>query len=134
MQGKSIKTPPLVGTILPGVTRMSLLQLAQDMGFTATEDNVSVLEALQADEVFTTGTAVGVCPVGSLTYKGKKTTFCAEDRPGPTCQSLYDALVACQTGAIKDTHKWVVPLDAMPEVVSAALASQSGTEVTADES
>jgi branched-chain amino acid aminotransferase len=55
MQGKSIKTPPLVGTILPGVTRASVLQMANEMGFEATEENVSVSEALQADEVFTTG-------------------------------------------------------------------------------
>ena len=54
-QGKHIKTPALVGTILPGVTRNSILKLAVDMGYTVEETNVAVKEALQADEVFTSG-------------------------------------------------------------------------------
>ena len=57
------------GTILPGVTRKSVIQLLQDEGYKVEETNVTVSEAMEADEVFTTGTAVVVCAVGSLTYK-----------------------------------------------------------------
>lgn len=58
VQGKHIKTPALVGTILPGVTRKSILQLAEDAGYTVEETNVAVTEALEADEVFTSGVAL----------------------------------------------------------------------------
>lgn len=54
-QGNKIRTPPLVGTILPGITRMSVLQLAQDLGYDATEEPVPISDALESDEVFTTG-------------------------------------------------------------------------------
>ena len=57
------------GTILPGVTRKSVIQLLQLKGYTVEETNVPVSEAMEADELFTTGTAVVVCAVGSLTYK-----------------------------------------------------------------
>ena len=59
----------LQGTILPGVTRKSVIQLLQAAGYQVEETNVTVSEAMEADEVFTTGTAVVVCAVGSLTYK-----------------------------------------------------------------
>lgn len=50
-----MKTPPLVGTILPGITRATVLELARRLGYTVEEAPISVTEALQADEVFTTG-------------------------------------------------------------------------------
>ena len=65
----------LQGTILPRVTRKSVLELARDLGFTAEEAPITIEEAMQADEVFTTGTAVVLSPVGSLTYKGNKKVF-----------------------------------------------------------
>ena len=54
---------------------MSVLELAEDLGFTAEEAPITIEEAMQADEVFTTGTAVVLSPVGSLTYKGSKKVF-----------------------------------------------------------
>lgn len=57
------------GTILPGVTRKSVIQLARLRGYNVEEAAVSVEEAMNSDEVFTTGTAVVLCAVGSLTYK-----------------------------------------------------------------
>ena len=59
------------GTILPGVTRASIMDLARLRGYTVEEVEISIHEALEADEVFTTGTAVVVCSVGSLTYKAR---------------------------------------------------------------
>ena len=66
------------------------------------------------------GTAVGVCPVGSLTYQGSKTIFGTEDSPGAVCQALYDELLGVQTAEREDKHGWVVPLSSMPSVVKAA--------------
>lgn len=57
VKGKSIRTPPLSGTILPGVTRKSVIELARSRGYTVEEEMVSVTEAMEADEVFTTGEA-----------------------------------------------------------------------------
>jgi hypothetical protein len=55
LQGPHVATPKLVGTILPGVTRDSVLQLARDAGLTVEEADVPVADALAADEVFTSG-------------------------------------------------------------------------------
>ncbi len=57
------------GTILPGVTRKSVIQLATQLGYEVQETPVSITEAMAADEIFTTGTAVVVSAVGSLTYQ-----------------------------------------------------------------
>ena len=57
------------GSILPGITRDSVLTLARQCGYDVEEGAVHVDEAMTADEVFTTGTAVVLCSVGSLTYQ-----------------------------------------------------------------
>lgn len=54
-QGKKVLTPPLDGTILPGVTRGSVLQIANSLGYEAAEEKISIQDACDADEVFTTG-------------------------------------------------------------------------------
>lgn len=59
VKGKTIKTPPLSGTILPGVTRKSVIELARSRGYTVEEVPTSVHEAMEADEIFTTGERVG---------------------------------------------------------------------------
>lgn len=120
VKGKKIMTPPLDGTILPGVTRGSILEMAESLGFEAAEEKISIQDALAADEVFTTGTAVVVCPVGSLTYNGEKTTFCGGEKPGPVCQSIYDALTAIQTEQAADPQGWCVPLSEMQPIIDAA--------------
>ena len=74
------------GTILPGITRRSILELAASKGYSVEEGPVTLEEALKADEVFTSGTAVVVSPVGSLTHKGKKTQY---GEPGVAGESLY---------------------------------------------
>ena len=70
VSGNTVKTPPLKGTILPGVTRRSVVTLLGDVGYDVSEEPVSIEDAMQADEVFTTGTAVVVSSVGSITYQG----------------------------------------------------------------
>ena len=61
---------------MPGVTRKSVIQLARQLGYEVEEAPVSITEAMAADEIFTTGTAVVVSAVGSLTYKARSPTSC----------------------------------------------------------
>jgi branched-subunit amino acid aminotransferase/4-amino-4-deoxychorismate lyase len=70
VRGKTVATPPLSGTILPGVTRRSVIELLRDRGYEVKEEEIAVKDACEADEVFTTGTAVVVASVGSLTHDG----------------------------------------------------------------
>ena len=64
----------------------------------------------QADEVFTTGTAVVVSSVGSLTYKGEKHVYGDGRTPTPVALELYEALTGIQTGSIEDPFGWVYPV------------------------
>ncbi|PSC67353.1 branched-chain amino acid aminotransferase [Micractinium conductrix] len=110
VKGKTIRTPPLQGTILPGVTRRSIIELARSRGYTVEEVPVSVDEAMQADEIFTTGTAVVVSPVGSLTYQGERRQFGEPGQPGPVALELYDQLTGLQQEKLADPFGWVHPV------------------------
>jgi len=112
VKGKTIATPSLEGTILPGITRKSIIELARDKGYTVEERKVGLDEVLSADECFCTGTAVVVVPVGSVTHRGKKTVFC-DGKIGATGQMLYDELTGIQQGRLQDTKGWIehVPKD-----------------------
>lgn len=115
VRGKKISTPPLQGSILPGVTRASVIELARARGYEVVEEAVSVEEAMAADELFTTGTAVVVCSVGSLTYRGEKRQFSSaknggEDKPGPVALEIYEALTGLQAGSKPDPFGWVHPV------------------------
>lgn len=82
------------GTILPGITRKSILELAASKGYQVEETPVTLEEALQADEVFTCGTAVVLSPVGSLTFKGDKTQYGEAGIPGTSLHAAH-ACLAC---------------------------------------
>jgi branched-chain amino acid aminotransferase len=124
VKGRTIATPPLQGSILPGVTRASVIELARSRGYRVEERAVSVDEAMEADELFTTGTAVVVCSVGSLTYKGVRRAFNeapdkaaggkkklrGDDEPGPVALEIYEALTGLQTEAQPDPFGWVHPV------------------------
>ena len=111
VNGDVIATPKLGGSILPGITRKSIIDLARAKGFTVEERDVSVDEVLAAEECFCTGTAVVVVPVGSVTHRGEKTVF-QEGGIGPVGQSLYDELTGLQSGKVEDTLGW---LEKVPE-------------------
>ena len=65
------------------MTRDSIIAIARSRGYEVIEEPTPVADAMEADEIFTSGTAVVVCSVGSLTYKGKRRTFSAEPgQPG----------------------------------------------------
>jgi len=107
-------TPPLdEGTILPGVTRASVLQLARDWGMKVSERGISIAEIADAQskgklqEVFGTGTAAVISPVGTLAYKNKE--FIINDmKIGPVAQKFYDTITGIQYGEIPDKYGWNV--------------------------
>jgi len=111
VKGKTIATPALQGTILPGITRRSICELAAARGFTIEERAVSIEEVMEADECFCTGTAVVVAPVGSVTYKGKKALF-QDGAVGPVAQAMYDELTGIQQGRLPDERGWNVKVPA----------------------
>jgi branched-chain amino acid aminotransferase len=110
--GDEIITAPLCGTILPGITRDSVLTLLKEWGLNAVERKLSIDDVLAASkagtlkEVFATGTAAVISPIGILSYKGED--FAAgNNQVGPVAQRLYDTLYGTQTGTVADTHGWV---------------------------
>ena len=106
-------TPALGGTILPGVTRDSVLTLLRDWGAKVSERQIAIDEVVTAhkagtlEEVFGTGTAAVISPVGELAYKGHRMVV-GGGKIGPTTQKLYDAIVGIQYGTAPDTHGWTV--------------------------
>lgn len=110
VKGNTIRTPPLQGTILPGVTRRSIVELARSRGYEVKEEPVSVSEAMEADEIFTTGTAVVVSPVGSLTHEGVRRQFGTPGEPTKVALELYDALTGLQQEKTDDPFGWVYPV------------------------
>ncbi|KAK9670012.1 hypothetical protein RND81_13G170400 [Saponaria officinalis] len=109
VKGNVISTPAIKGTILPGITRKSIIDIARSLGFEVAEQPVSVDQLLDADEVFCTGTAVVVSPVGSITYLGERHAY-GEGKVGAVAQQLYSALTRLQMGLEEDKLGWIVPL------------------------
>jgi branched-chain amino acid aminotransferase len=109
VKDKVISTPELAGTILPGITRKSIVQLARSRGYEVLERPVSVDELLSADEVFCTGTAVVLNPVGSITHGTSRVQYDG-GAVGAVSQELYEALTSIQMGISQDKFDWVVDL------------------------
>src|SRR5437016_2907921 len=113
--GNEIITPPLTGTILPGVTRDSALTLLRAWGLKVSERQVSIDEVVEAhgrgklEEVWGTGTAAVISPVGELAYQGKKMLING-GKIGPLTQRLYDAIVAIQYGKAPDPDGWTLTI------------------------
>nr|CAB3502290.1 unnamed protein product [Digitaria exilis] len=105
-----ISTPAIKGTILPGITRKSIIEVAQSKGFKVEERLVSVDELLDVDEVFCTGTAVVVSPVGSITYMGERVEY-GNQGVGVVSQQLYKSLTSLQMGLVEDCMGWTVQLN-----------------------
>ena len=110
-----IITSNLTGTILPGVTRDSVLTLCRDWGLKISERRLSIDEVMAAaksgklEEVFGTGTAAVISPVGSLTYKNE-TVSVNKGEMGPLSKRLYDTITGIQYGKLPDPHGWIVPV------------------------
>ena len=108
----SVATPPLTGTILPGITRDSLLTIARDRGMTVREERYAV-DAWRADaasgrlvEAFACGTAAVVTAIGQVVDAAGRFTI-GDGQAGPVTTALGDALVAIQRGAANDPHRWL---------------------------
>lgn len=114
IDGKII-TPMLTGSILPGVTRRSCIQLFKDWGMPVEERLISVDELFEAaasgklEEAMCVGTAAVICPIGELTYEGKDYVI-NDFKIGPVAQKLYDTLTGIQWGNVADPHEWTCEL------------------------
>src|SRR6267142_4460037 len=111
--GDEVITPPLAGTILAGVTRDSALALLRSWGVRVSERAITIDEVVAAadtgtlQEVWATGTAAVISPVGELAYKGRRIVVNG-GRIGELSQKLYDTIVGIQYGTAPDTHGWTL--------------------------
>lgn len=111
--GKTLVTPPLSDSILAGVTRDSVITLSREAGMQVEERPLSMkeLEAAHAKgelkEVFGTGTAAVISPVGELATANKVLKI-NDGQPGPVGLELYKTITGIQRGTIKDTHGWLM--------------------------
>lgn len=104
-----VSTPITTGTILEGVTRKSIIEIARNHGYQVEERTIPLTEVMEADEVFCTGTAISVASVGSITYKNQRFEYKTSD--GSVGRELYLTLIGIQTGLIEDKMGWTVEID-----------------------
>jgi branched-chain amino acid aminotransferase len=106
-------TPALEGSILPGITRDSVIQLLKSWGIKVTERKISIKELYDAydrgefEEAFGTGTAAVISPIGELNWAGKQITI-NNGKIGEVSQKLYYTITGIQSGRIPDTMNWTV--------------------------
>ena len=104
-------TPPLAGTILPGITRDSVITLAKDIGLNVQERAITIDEVVsrtqagEMEEVFCSGTAAVISPVSALHYKGQDHCV-GNGKDYPLAQKLFDVLIAIQYGEAEDLYDW----------------------------
>ncbi|HBI72384.1 MAG TPA: branched chain amino acid aminotransferase [Lachnospiraceae bacterium] len=109
----TIVTPELNGSILPGVTRDSVLELCREWGLPVKETKISIDDIYEAhskgllEEVFGTGTAAVISPVGQLRWEDHIMQV-QDGGIGPVSQKLYDTLTGIQLGKIEDYNHWTV--------------------------
>jgi branched-chain amino acid aminotransferase len=96
---------PESSSILPSITNMSLIQLADDMGLKPRRRPIEVDEIFDFKEAGCCGTAAVITPIGSITYGDRKVEY-GED-PGPVCQELYNRLTRIQLGEDPDPYGWI---------------------------
>ena len=110
-----VVTPMLAGSILPGITRKSILELLKKEGIPASERLISIDELVEAmengtlEEAWGCGTAAVVSPIGELCYNGKKYAVNG-GKIGELTQHLYDTLTGIQWGKVEDTFGWTYSL------------------------
>lgn len=112
----TLVTPSLRGTILPGVTRDSVVQLAKHWGMPVEERRISIDEVMEAgendmlDEVFGAGTAAVIAPVDEVHHNGESVAFDIDGR-GPVGQKFYETITAIQRGQAEDPFGWITSVD-----------------------
>ena len=107
----TVVTAACEGSVLPGVTRDSILHLLKDWGYKVEERELSIDELMEAGrtgalkEAWGTGTAAVISPVGELCYKGEKVLI-NNFKTGELTQKLYDTLTGIQWGKLEDKYNW----------------------------
>ncbi len=110
-----IWTAPADGTVLPGITRMSCIELMKDWGYTVREEKITIdalIEAAKAGkltEVFGTGTAAVVSPVKEIRYKDEDVKI-GDGTMGNVTAKLYETLTGIQYGKLPDEKGWIIPV------------------------
>ena len=110
-----VVTPALEGSVLPGITRKSCLELLRDWGVPVEERRITAEELFDAaesgrlEEAWGSGTAAVVSPIGELAW-GSRRAVVNGGKIGETTQKLYDTLTGIQWGTLPDPHGWVVKL------------------------
>lgn len=106
-----IYTPELTGSVLPGITRKSCIEILKDWGYEVSETLISVEDLINAaengklEEAWGTGTAAVVSPIGHLFYDGKD-HMVSDNKIGNLTQKLYDELTGIQWGTVEDKKNW----------------------------
>lgn len=115
-EGERIVTPELSGSILPGITRKSVIQLGRDLGYDVEEGRVDVHEMLadvesgKITEVFGCGTAAVIAPVGKFGFRDRE--YLINDyEVGPVAERLYKELTDIQFGRKEDPYGWTYQID-----------------------
>ena len=109
--GGKVVTPALNGSILPGITRNSVIEVCKSWGYEVEERKISVDELLEAqkngtlEECFGTGTAAVISPVGKLRYQDEVMTI-QDGNTGALSLKLYDTITGIQLGRLPDTFGW----------------------------
>lgn len=113
--GGKVVTPALNGSILDGITRRSIIELLQHWGEPVEERQISIDEVIEAhrngtlQEIFGTGTAAVISPVGELSWQGEKYTI-QDGSTGELSAKLYDTLTGIQRGVVKDELGWMMEM------------------------
>ncbi len=108
-----IYTAPIEGTVLAGVTRDSMIHILRDWGYTVNETRLSIDDLMKAgcdgtlEEIFGTGTAAVISPVGELRYR-EDTVIVNDFKIGELTRKLYDTLTGIQWGKLEDKYGWTV--------------------------
>ncbi len=112
----TIYTSPLKGTILPGITRDSVLQISKDLGYKVKEESLAIdtivegIESGSLTEIFGMGTAAIISPVGEIKYKDKVLQI-NNGNIGEKTKAIYDELTGIQYGIKEDKYGWIVPVE-----------------------
>ena len=108
LKSGELVTPDLQDTILPGITRASIIELACDKGVKVSERLISIEEVMEeTKECFVSGTAAGATPLTSLTYKDKKAIF-NDGKTGELSIEMRDTIKGIQYGKLPDTKGWMI--------------------------
>jgi branched-chain amino acid aminotransferase len=108
LKSGELVTPELGDTILPGITRASIVELARDKKVKVSERKISIEEVLsEGKECFLSGTAAGATPITGLSYQGKQVIF-NDGKVGELTAEIRDTLKGIQYGKLPDTKGWMV--------------------------